>query len=389
MLLCVSSLTTISRGGQHWGCYVQGHTPAFIPHNTEHGYNQTRWRRWPEACPADQVIQDLPKIIKPLPPTKKEADDDQPPPPPARTEEMPEPDLVPPNNELEQDLQPIPPDDARPEPPPGLTRPDAGEPAGTSPSDTPSTIPEEPPGGAVAPETPAAPTEGIPELAPPEETLEPAAPPATEPPTSAPPTSVPPTRVPATAPGTPLPVPPTDLDSRRRMPQSSPTAMRRNARPTQVQAERYPTLDLDAREAVFHDEKPRTRIPSQPARQRPLDVEQLPRNLEALPDEPPAGEELELFQPGAPRRGAAPAGQPAGVKPASYQAARLAPGRAQRASNSAEPPAGDAVQLPQRAAMRPALQPPRELRQRANPLRDGAGQGSYAEGTGGRANPLR
>jgi len=324
------------------------------------------------------MIQDGPKIIKPLPPAKKEKDDDQPPAPPSRAEEMPEPDLVPPNNEFEQDLQPIPPDDARPEPPPGLTRPDAGELPSTSPSDAPSTT-----------EPPAAPTEGIPELAPPEETLEPAAPPATEPPTSAPPTRVPPTRVPATTPGTPLPVPPTDLDSRRRIPQSSPTAMRRETRPTQPQSERYPSLGLDAREAVFRDEAPRARVASQPARQRQLDVEQLPRSLETLSDEPPAGDELELFQPGTPRRGETPTGQSAGVKPASYQAARPAPARALPTSVSADPPVGDAVQLPQRATMRPALQPPRELRQRPNPLRDAAGQGSYAEGTGGRANPLR
>lgn len=378
VLAVALTVTTVSRGGQHWGLYFQGHTPAYVPNNPDHGYNQTRWRRWPEAWPSDLTVTDVNKTVpaKPAPKKQQEADDDQPPAPPAGPDDLNGPSMAPETDQPRTDLQPIPPADTRPEPPPGLTRPETTEP--TAPTEA---LPDEAPAEEALP--PATTEEQTPELAPLEE-------PAAEP-------AAPPAATPSPTPGTPLPVPSTDLDTRPKLPRTAPPLKRRATQPMQARGGSNPSRRPSASEAVFRpDDGPSTRITSRPAAKRYVEAEQLPASLEELSEEPPTtleADEPELFQPGATRRAAAPRPNASAVKPATYtiprstSAAVIRQPARQEASPPPVPRSEERYAQPseiETSESRALPAPP----QRANPLRD-AGSDRYSDSSVSRENPLR
>lgn len=351
---CVFTIVVSARGAEHWGHYFQGHTPAFVPHNSEHGYNQTSWRQWPDSWSSKEVRvkESRPAAVKQSPtkaaPVQElplpDQYDDLPPLPPLRPNAggaQPGPAAEP----GDADLQPVPGRDPRPLPPPGLTSPGATDPT-ASPSDLP------PPEGEPDPS---------PELAP-EQFPDPAAEQFPEP-TAPPDTTTPP------LPGSKLPTPPTEL------PHVAPPESLRDSRPLQARTARR----QQASEAVFRDDR---RVIDR----RPPAARLVPgsRAVEILPERPAAeidslpSEAPELFQPGAPNR-VAPQGS--GVKPASFETrggARLSIGREQPVQG------GAARALHQTPTAKAApLRAPTRLR--ANPLRDG-GADDLAESSG---NPLR
>ena len=380
VLVAALTITTVSRGGQHWGLYFQGHTPAYVPNNPDHGYNQTRWRRWAEAWPSDLTVTDVNKTppVKPAPKKQKE-EDDQPPVPPSGPEDLNGPSMAPETDQPRTDLQPIPPEDTRPEPPPGLTRPETTEP--TAPTEA---LPDEAPTEAPANEAipPATTEEQTPELAPLEE-------PAAEPAAS-------PAATPSPTPGAPLPVPSTDLDTRPKLPRTAPPLKRRATQPMQARGGSVPSRRPAASEAVFRPEDgPSTRITSRPVPQRYVESEQLPASLEELSEEPPAtlgSDEPELFQPGAASRATQPRGHASAVKPATYvmprntSAAVIRQPARQEVSSQPVPRSDERYAQPSEIEAVESRALP-AAPQRGNPLRDGAGR--ERDGGVSRENPLR
>lgn len=378
-VVVVCCLGTASRGGDHhWGPYIQGHTPAFVPNNPRHGFNQTYWRRWPDAPWDRQRPAKQPTRAEELPPPAQEDDEDYPPPPPFR-EELHESDISPDLDVPEHELQPVP--GVRPTPPPGLTQPDAFEPS--PPTQSPSD--ELPPPGEMHEAEPE------PELAPLEDE------PATQPGTT-------PIQRPR------LPTPPTELDTQPKLQRATPPPSRRDATPVQARAQRAHNGSPAAEEAVFRGQG---RIEAHPPaasreparndaqRTRPSSIPAQPQR-DAAPEWEAPQQELELFQPGAPRARPAATPRDSAVKPASYQAGRLTVAPTMRmatpsvaaanvATPSVAPPAQENAQAIHRAAAppraKPAAKPSLLL---TNPLRE-SGDESYAgvaqETAGG--NPLR
>lgn len=377
----------------HWGIYIQGHAPALVPHNIQFGFNEQRWRRWPEACMPDYLDEEsaapTPKgkepeqLPSPEKPPEPAADDDVAPPPPGEAAEgMPEAAPEQPPSDME--LQPLPaPGEAGPEPPPGLTEPEPAEPQPALPPAAEPQPTEPQPQPAEPPSAEPAPSEGSPQQ-----------PPGTLPATPGEPTPAgpqPPDASPAPTPATPLPVPPTKLESRRGQPNRPGLEHRRAASSTHGRPSRGNAAGEDAREAVFHEDFPRDHRSKPSAssvlRTREVNRPQPESDRQSAPVNRSAPGQPELFQPGPSAR--SPRAPSTAAKRVSYDA-RINDSTG-RSSVANVVPAVEADATGQGTAATDWTPRQQVAPQRANPLRVSVNTtaADASEASGSRVNPLR